>query len=74
MGGKIIRITMQITIAIKKGHTPLKIVSKGTSFAIPFIMKTFIPTGGVMTPIATTKTIMTPNQMGSYPNVLMTTG
>ncbi|MBA7673441.1 hypothetical protein ES703_81639 [subsurface metagenome] len=39
------------------------IVSMGISGAIPLITKTFTPTGGVITPISPTKTIITPNHI-----------
>ena len=51
---------------------PLKIVSRGTSSAIPLMTYTFTPTGGVITPISVTRTIITPNHMGSKPRVRTT--
>ena len=63
--GNAIKRTRHIIMAAKKGQIPLKIVSRGISPATPLMIYTFIPTGGVITPIATTRTITTPNQMGS---------
>ena len=56
--------------SLRKGQTPLKIVSKGTSGATPFTTKTFKPIGGVITPALITNNMITPNQIGSYPNVV----
>ena len=53
--------------AARKGNIPLKIVSRGTSSAIPLMTYTFTPTGGVITPISVTRTIITPNHIGSKP-------
>ena len=63
--GKAINMPKHIITARRNGHTPLNINSMGISGATPLMTNTFIPTGGVITPIATTKTIMTPNQIGS---------
>jgi hypothetical protein len=49
--------------AQEKGHS-FEILLKGTSRATPLIIKTLIPTGGVMTPISVTRIIITPNQIG----------
>ena len=64
ISGNNIMIVMQTTAAIKKGHTPLKIVVNGTSGTAPFMTKTFRPTGGVISPTSSTITMMTPNQSG----------
>ena len=39
-------------------------VNSGTSGATPFMMYTFMPTGGVITPISLTRVMMMPNQIG----------
>ena len=39
---------------IKNGKTPTKVSEIGTFFAILFIIKTFKPTGGVISPTSTT--------------------
>ncbi len=44
---------------------PRKTFSSGTSRAMPLTTYTHTPTGGVITPIMVTTTIMTPNQMMS---------
>jgi hypothetical protein len=56
-----------------KYDIPLKILAKGISGAKPFITYALTPTGGLITPTPLTKTIITPNQMGSNPN-FRTTG
>ena len=38
MEGKVIRIAKQTTMASKKGHMPLKMVSRGTSGATPLMI------------------------------------
>ena len=58
---------MHTSIAIQKGSTPRKMVYIGTSLAIPLMMNTLMPTGGVMRLISMTSVMMTPNQMGSKP-------
>ena len=50
--------------ANRKGKIPLKMVARGISGATPFMTKTFMPTGGVITPISETRVIIMPNQMG----------
>ncbi len=57
-------------IPARNGIVPLKMVPNGTSGATPLMMNTLIPTGGVITPMSVTKTIMTPNQIGSKPNLV----
>ena len=46
------------------GMTPLKMTSRGTSRATELTTYTLTPTGGVITPIWVTMTMMTPNHMG----------
>ena len=67
ISGKIMMMTKPIAAANKNGTIPLKMVARGTSFATPFIINTFMPTGGVISPISNTITMTTPNQIGSYP-------
>ena len=47
----------------KNGSTPLKVSDIGTSLAMEWITKTFIPTGGVINPNSTTTRAMIPNQI-----------
>ena len=54
-------------ISSVSGNIPLKIVSRDTSSAMPLMTYTLIPTGGVITPISVTNTIITPNHIGSKP-------
>ena len=70
--GNAIRRATATTNAARKGNIPLKMVSIGTPCAIPLMTYTFTPTGGVITPISVTRTIITPNQIGSNPAVAMT--
>ena len=42
------------------------------SGAMPLITNTLTPTGGVMTPISPTSTMITPNQIGSNPSYITT--
>ena len=63
--GKAINSAISIKILYRKGHIPLKMVSSGMSCETPLMIKKFIPTGGVASAKATTRTIMTPNQIGS---------
>src|SRR5215213_7584006 len=70
--GKAISNTTLIASAITNGMTPRKIVVRGTSGTMLFIMNRFSPNGGVTTPISTSTTIMMPHQIGSYPRVTMT--
>ena len=55
-------------MAARKGHTPLKMVQISTSLSTVLTMKTFIPMGGVISPISTTMMITMPNQIGSTPS------
>jgi len=72
ISGKAIKMMVQTTNAIRKGNIPLKMVSKGTSSATPLMIYTLIPTGGVMTPISPTNTMITPNHMGLKPSSTIT--
>ena len=67
-------IKIHSSIDNTNGQTPRKISSKGTSGAIPFIINTFRPIGGVITPMDTASKMITPNQIGSYPRLLTTKG
>ena len=65
--GKIIMITVQTSIAARKGNTPLKILCRGTFGAIDIITNTFTHSGGEISHISAIKTSMTPNHIGSKP-------
>jgi hypothetical protein len=67
--GKTVKIIEQNTIAITNGHTPRKIVSKGTSGFVAWRTYTFIPTGGVIAPASPIRVVITPNHSGSYPSL-----
>src|SRR5258708_36294659 len=72
MIGNAIKIASRTRSVTMNGNTPLKIVAKLTSLTTLLMTKTFIPTGGWMSPSSTVITMMTPNQIGSKPSVLMT--
>ena len=61
------RATWHIS-AIRKGIIPRNMVYIGTSGAIPLMINTFRPTGGVISPISITSTSTTPNHIGSNPS------
>ena len=50
---------------IKNGKTPIKVSEIGTFFAILLIIKTFKPTGGVISPTSTTIRVRIPNQIAT---------
>ena len=45
---------------------------KLTSFTTLLMTKTFMPTGGWISPSSTVMTMMTPNQIGSKPSAMIT--
>ena len=59
--------TTKIAITTTNEIEPLKITPIYVSLAIPAITYTPIPTGGVIFPIPTHRTIKIPNQIGSSP-------
>ena len=50
-----------------KGIIPRYILVMGTSLAIPDMMNTFKPIGGVINPVSTITTVIVPNHIGSNP-------
>ena len=54
------------------GSTPRNIVENLTSCTTLLMTKTFMPTGGWMSPSSTVITMMTPNQIGSKPSSVIT--
>src|SRR6202030_3706648 len=70
--GNAIRITSRIKSVTMNGSTPLNIVEKLTSCTTLLMTKTFMPTGGGMSPSTTVMTMITPNQIGSKPSCMIT--
>ena len=64
------RITIRISSAIKNGETPLKVSEMSQLSAIEEMTKTFIPTGGVISPTSTTTSASIPNQIFRSPVVI----
>ena len=58
--------------ATTKGHTPRKMVVKGTLGNSTLSTNRFMPTGGEIMPISTMVTIRIPNHTGSNPKPVMT--
>ena len=54
------------------GSTPLNMVPVLTSGSSVRSTNMFMPTGGLMSPISTTHTMMMPNQIGSKPRCTIT--
>jgi hypothetical protein len=63
--GNAIRIAMHTIIANQNGRMPLKMSVSGTSGTSPLTMNTLMPTGGSISPISSTITMITPNQIRS---------
>jgi hypothetical protein len=70
--GKATSSARRSTSAHMNGMTPRKTVPVDTSGSSVLRTKRFMPTGGLMSPISTTQTMMTPNQTGSTPSCTTT--
>src|SRR5439155_7868272 len=70
--GKATRSASRSTSAHMNGSTPLKMVAVLSSGMSVRSTNMFMPTGGLMSPISTTQTMMMPNQMGSKPRCTTT--
>ena len=60
--GNMTKMAVRIKSDIMNGITPLNVEESGVSFAIEFMTKRFIPTGGVIKPTSTTMSTSIPNQ------------
>src|SRR5216117_3130535 len=72
IAGNATRMARRTTSAHMNGMTPLKMVPVETSGRRVLSTNMFIPTGGLISPISTTHTMMMPNQTGSNPRCTMT--
>src|SRR6185369_13564300 len=70
--GNATRIASRSTSAHMNGSTPLKMVAVLSSWMSVRRTNMFMPTGGLMSPISTTHTMMIPNQIGSKPRCTIT--
>src|SRR5215470_10239107 len=70
--GNATRMASRSTSAHMNGSTPLKMVAVLSSGMSVRSTNMFMPTGGLMSPISTTQTMMMPNHTGSKPRCTTT--